>query len=108
MLGSKTRSNCQAASNASVPDQMPAKMPPTIVFHATADKTVPYANSVAFRDKLTSGGNRCELVTFEGLGHSYNSSQFGEAGKAADKKTHEDVATFLASLGLMEKAKSNP
>lgn len=96
------------ARGCSVPDQMPAKMPPTIVFHATADKTVPYANSVAFRDKLTSGGNRCELVTFDGLGHSYNSSQFGEAGKAADKKTHEDVATFLASLGLMEKAKATP
>ena len=96
------------ARGCSVPDQMPAKMPPTIVFHGTADKTVPYANSVAFRDKLTGGGNRCELVTFEGLGHSYNSSQFGEAGKAADEKTHEDVATFLASLGLMEKAKSAP
>ena len=96
------------AQACSVPDQMLAKMPPTIVFHGTADKTVPYANSVAFREKLTSGGNRCELVTFEGLGHSYNSSQYGEAGKAADKKTREDVATFLVSLGLMEKPKLAP
>jgi len=87
----------------SVPDQMPVKMPPAIVFHATADTTVPYANSVAFRDKLVSNSNRCELVTFEGLGHSYNSSKFGEAGKAADKKTREDVETFLTSLGLIEK-----
>lgn len=86
----------------SVPDQMPDKMPPTIVFHATADKTVPYANSVAFKDKLASNSNRCELVTFEGLGHSYNSSKYGEAGKAADKKTHEDVGTFLGSLGLLK------
>ena len=86
----------------SVPDQMPARMPPTIVFHATGDKTVPYANSVAFRDKLVSNGNRCELITFEGLGHSYNSSKYGEAGKVADQKTHEDVATFLASLGLIK------
>ncbi len=86
----------------SVPDQMPAKMPPTIVFHATADKTVPYANSVSFRDKLLTNGSRCELVTFEGLGHSYNSSKFGEAGKAADKKTHDAVAEFLAGLGLIE------
>ena len=73
-------------------------MPPTIVFHATADKTVPYANSVAFQDKLVATGNRCELVTLEGLGNSYNSSKFGEEGKAADKKTHEDVTQFLASL----------
>src|SRR6267378_1350182 len=78
----------------SVPDQMPAHMPPTIVFHATADQTVPYTNSVAFRDKLVSTGNRCELVTFEGLGHTYNSSKYGDAGKAADKKTREDVAKF--------------
>jgi acetyl esterase len=86
----------------SVPDQMPTNMPPTIVFHATGDTTVPYANSVAFRDKLVDSGNRCELVTFEGLGHSYNSSKFGAEGKAADKKTREDVVTFLTSLGLIE------
>ncbi len=86
----------------SVPDQMPAKMPPTIVFHGTADKTVPYTNSVAFHDKLVENGNRCELVTFEGLGHTYNSSKYGEAGKVADTKTREDVTAFLTSLGLME------
>ena len=89
----------------SVPDQMPKQMPPTIVFHATGDQTVPYSNSVAFKDKLVANGNRCELVTFEALGHSYNSSKFGEAGKVADKKTREDVTTFLASLGLMENSK---
>lgn len=85
----------------SVPDQMPARMPPTLVFHATADTTVPYANSVAFRDKLVSRGNRCELVTFEGLGHAYYSSRFGEAGKAANEKTRSDIARFLAELGLV-------
>ena len=88
----------------SVPDQMPAKMPPTIVFHATGDAVVPYANSVAFRDKLVAGGNRCELVTFEGLGHSYNSSKYGAAGKAADLKTRADVTAFLASLDLLGRA----
>ena len=90
----------------SVPDQMPAKMPPTIVFHGTADKTVPYTNSVAFCDKLVESGNRCELVTFEGLGHTYNSSKYGEAGKVADTKTFEDVTVFLTSLGLMENQKA--
>jgi acetyl esterase/lipase len=90
----------------SVPDRMPSRMPPAIVFHATGDQTVPYANSVAFRDKLASNGNRCELVTFEGLGHSYYSSKFAEAGKAADVKTKDDVATFLASLGFMVEARA--
>jgi acetyl esterase len=92
----------ERALAASVPDQMQAKMPPTIVFHATADSTVPYANSVAFRDKLLATGNRCELVTFEGLGHSYYSTKYGEAGKAALEKTQADAATFLGSLGLFE------
>ena len=89
------------AKACSVPDQMPEKMPPTIIFHATGDTTVPYANSVALRDKLKEKGNRCELVTFQGMGHSYNSSKFGEAGKAADKKTREDILTFLRSLKLL-------
>ena len=87
----------------SVPDQMPAKMPPTIVFHATGDTTVPYANSAALRDKLIAGGNRCELVSFEGLGHAYSSSKFGAAGKAADRKTKADVIAFLTSLDLIPK-----
>jgi len=93
---------------ASVPDQMQVKMPPTIVFHATGDLTVAYSNSVAFRDKLVNNGNRCELITFLGLGHSYNSSKFGEAGKAADQKTHEDVTSFLLSLGLIEIKPNTP
>jgi acetyl esterase/lipase len=94
--------NAARALANSVPDQMPTHMPPTIVFHATGDTTVPYANSVAFRDKLVDSGTRCELVTFEGLGHSYYSSKFGEAGKAANNKTREDAAAFLESLGLIE------
>ena len=85
----------------SVPDQMQAKMPPMILLHGDADRTVPYANSVAMRDKLIAAGNRCELVTFAGLGHSYTSSQFGAAGKAADVKTKADITTFLTSLGLI-------
>ena len=87
----------------SVPDQMPKVMPPTIVFHATADLTVPYVNSVALRDKLVASGNRCELVTFQGLGHSYNSSKFGEAGKTADLKTHFEVEKFLTDLKLIKR-----
>lgn len=89
------------AKACSVPDQMPKQMPPTLIFHATGDTTVPHANSVALRDKLQANGNRCELVTFEGLGHSYNSSKYGAAGEAANKKTREDVITFLRSLKLL-------
>jgi len=86
----------------SVPYRMPEKMPPTIAFHATADTTVPYANSVAFREKMLRNGNRCELVTFEGLGHSYYSTKFGAAGAAAKVTTQQEVEKFLADLGLIK------
>jgi unsaturated chondroitin disaccharide hydrolase len=92
----------------SVPDRMPDRMPPTIVFHGTADESVPYSNSVAFRDMLVAQGNRCELVTFEGLGHSYYSSRWGEAGRAADERTRRDAAAFLASLGLVPGSSASP
>lgn len=93
------------AAACSVPDHMPAKMPPTIIFHGTADVTVPCARSAALRDKLVAKGNRCELVTFEGLGHSYYTSKFGEAGKAAMNKTKQDAEGFLVSLGLLDPKK---
>ena len=85
----------------SVPDRMPAEMPPTIVFHATADTTVPYKNSVDFRNKLIASGNRCELITFQGLGHSYYSSKFGAEGAAAKERTRQEMARFLGDLGLL-------
>lgn len=97
----------ERAKACSVPDQMQAKMPPIIILHATGDKTVPYANSVAMRDMLIAMGNRCELVTFEGLGHSYYSSSFGEAGKQAEAKTKADIAAFLTSLGFIANDKSS-
>lgn len=93
------------AAACSVPHHMPAKMPPTIIFHGTADVTVPCSRSAALRDKLVANGNRCELVTFDGLGHSYYTSKYGEAGKAAMVKTKQDAQAFLESLGLIDKIK---
>ena len=92
----------------SVPDQMPGQMPPTIVFHGLVDTTVPYSNSVDFRDKLALSGNRCELVGFEGLGHSYSSSKFGAAGAAALVRTKAEMEKFLGSLGLIKPQAAAP
>jgi acetyl esterase/lipase/lysophospholipase L1-like esterase len=93
--------SAERALACSVPDQMAATMPPVLIFHGTKDETVPYANSTALTEKLKATGNRCELVTFEGLGHSYYSSKFGAAGAAAKDKTEEEMAKFLASLELV-------
>lgn len=101
--GLKRFKNEARARACSVTDQMPAKMPPCIAFHGTADKTVPYANSVAFRDKMIAAGNRCELVTFEGLGHGYFTSKSDDAGKVAQLRTTDELEKFLSSLGLISK-----
>jgi acetyl esterase/lipase len=86
----------------SVTDQMSKKMPPTILFHGVEDKVVPYANSVEFRDRMIANGNKCELVSFEGLGHMYYMKSNGEAGVAALKKTDEDMTKFLLDLKLIK------
>ncbi len=107
--GSKRFGNSpERAAAASVPDRMPAKMPPTLIFHATADVTVKYQNSKDFCDKLVAAGNRCELVTFDGLGHSFYSSKYGAAGAAAKEKSQVDMGRFLASLGFMTAPQSAP
>jgi len=46
-------------------------VPPTIVFHGTADKTVPYGNAVEFAGKMQEYGNPCTLVPYEGRGHGF-------------------------------------
>lgn len=103
--GPKRFGNDAARAKAcSVPDQMQKTMPPTIVFHATGDTTVPYANSVGFRDLMVKNGNRCELVTFQGLGHAYSSSsRYGPPAKIADQETHAAAEKFLRSLKLVGK-----
>lgn len=69
--GPKRFGNDEArANNLSVIGRMPAKMPPTLVFHGTADKTVKFENSQAFTDKMKANGNSCELVVFPDAPHS--------------------------------------
>ncbi len=89
------------ARASSVTVQMPERMPPTIVFHGDADATVAYANSIAFRDQMIKNGNRCELVTFPELGHTYYSEKYGAPGQAAKLVTLQKSVDFLGSLGLI-------
>ena len=75
-----------------------AGLPPTIVFHGNADKTVPYANAQAFEAAMRAGGNRCELVTLEGVGHGF---AYNLANKPANLATRESDK-FLATLGYLK------
>ena len=73
-------------------------LPPTIVFHGTADKTVPYANAVAFEAAMKKAGNQVELVTFRGVGHGFAYRPAKKDANFALRLTDE----FLESLGYIK------
>ena len=100
--GPKRFNNDEArANNLSVTGRMPAKTPPTLVFHGTADKTVKVENSKAFTDKMKANGNLCELIVFPDAPHTPNSSKEGEKGKIVKAKIEEESLKFLEKLGLV-------
>lgn len=81
---------------------------PTILFHGTADKTVPFENAQRFTSLMKAAGNACELHSFEGKGHGFfNGSFFRPKTKNTDAydQTMETSIDFLVSLGYLEKAK---
>jgi acetyl esterase/lipase len=100
--GPKRFGNDEArANNLSLTGRMPVKMPPTLVFHGTADKTVKFENSQAFTDKMKANGNSCELVVLPDAPHSPQSSKEGEKGKIVRAKIEEESLKFLEKLGLV-------
>ena len=72
--------------------------PPTIIFHGTADKTVPYQNAVDFEKAMKDAGNSVELVTFRGVGHGFAYRPAKKDANRALRLTDE----FLAKLGYIQ------
>jgi acetyl esterase/lipase len=75
-------------------------LPPTIIFHGKADKTVPYSSAQLFTMRMKAAGNRCELIGAEGHGHGY--FNFGKAGNEFAFRTLTAADQFLASLGWLK------
>jgi acetyl esterase len=71
-------------------------VPPTIVFHGTADTTTPFAGAQKFHEAMQAAGNRCELVSAEGAPHTY---MFKDP--ALHATTLKQMDEFLASLGYV-------
>ena len=45
------------------------ELPPFLLLHGTADKSVSYAQSLAFQKKLRAAGDTCDLITIPGAPH---------------------------------------
>lgn len=52
-------------------DHVVSGLPPTIVFHGTADTVTPFAGAQEFQKRMLEAGNACELVAHEGGRHGY-------------------------------------
>jgi len=67
---------------------------PTLIFHGTADKTVPFENVERFTRLMREKGNICELVPFKGKRHGFfNGSYFRK--KKTDRVFNETMNTSL-------------
>jgi acetyl esterase/lipase len=45
--------------------------PPFLLIHGTADKSVPYEQSLAFQKKIRAAGGVCDLITIPGAPHAF-------------------------------------
>ena len=61
----------KAAARANLMRRVRRRMPPMLIVHGTADRVVPYEQSVRFRKKNWWRRNPCRLLTYEGHGHGF-------------------------------------
>ncbi len=71
-------------------------LPPTIIFHGTADTTTPFKGAKVFHEAMLKAGNRCELDINEGGTHGYLMRD-----KALFDDTMLKTDAFLKSIGLL-------
>ncbi len=75
--------------------------PPTIIFHGTADTTVPIKQAEDFCAAMKKHGNRCELMPYEGRTHGF--FNYGRGDNADFKATLRATDEFLVSLGYLKR-----
>lgn len=77
---------------------------PTLLFHGTADKTVPFENAERFTRLMKEAGNECVLVSFEGKDHGFfNGSFFRKSNGDADYEvTMQRSIEFLKAHGILK------
>ena len=73
--------------------------PSTIIFHGTADKTVPFSHAEAFTKKSKELGNECTLYAYENMEHGF--FNFGRDNNGPFVDTVKKADEFLISLGYL-------
>lgn len=70
--------------------------PPTIIFHGTNDKAVPYDSAKLFASQLRKNGVFVDLMTYDGAGHGFFNRE------PYFSQTAEELEAFLLNLGWLE------
>ena len=78
-------------------DHVVPGLPPTIVFHGTADTITPYKGSQKFLGNMLKAGNDCTLITVEGAIHSYMFKN-----EALYQRTLKEMSAFLSKYGFIK------
>lgn len=76
------------------------KLPSTIIFHGTVDKTVPLITVEMFTKKMHEFGNKCTLVAYQQEGHGF--FNYGKNSNAVFIDTVNKMDEFLVTLGYLK------
>lgn len=80
--------------------------PPTIVFHGTADTTVPHNTAALFCAKMQRYGNRCQLESYDGEAHGFFNKGRGDGSAFTD--TVKKMDDFFVTLGYLQGPAKSP
>ncbi len=78
--------------------QVKKDLVPTIVFHGTADATVPFENAERFTKLMKKAGNDCVLKSYPDAGHGFFNSKHFRPKTKDDSAYHETLAQMIQFL----------
>ena len=84
--------------------QVKKNIVPTLIFHGTKDKIVPYENAKRFTRLMKKQGNKCSLISFKNRGHGFfNGKFFRKSNSNKDyAKTMNKADHFLTEIKILD------
>lgn len=79
--------------------EVKAGLPPTLIFHGTGDRVVPFAGSYEFARRASRKKNQCRLVSYEGAGHGFFNFSLSFENYESTLMAMDE---FLVELGFLQ------
>ena len=77
------------------------RLPPTLIFHGTADTTVPFQNVEDFKDSMLANNNVCYLIPYEDQKHGF--FNYGRNENVFYEDTIKKMEDFLAEIKFLKR-----